>query len=268
MDRNILLNKIYKIAISILSILLGALMILFVFTIYFNGKAIRESSDPTYQIYTREIVGKYLGYLLIPFILWVLVIIAGLVINYLFPINDKKKIKISEIETYFMIKHKIPLNDENYSNELKIINNEQKKRKIGFIIVSVISLLCMIFPARYLFNFSNFTTIEMSAIEEAKKMVLNVFPWIIGAFVLFGGYIYYMSNSIKKELNEIRNILKTYKSTSKWKMKKTNILHINIVRACIGVVAVVFIVLGIFNGGVDNVIAKAVNICTECIGLA
>ena len=29
----------------------------------------------------------------------------------------------------------------------------------------------------------------------------------------------------------------------------------------------VFIVIGMFNGGMDDVLYKAINICTECIGL-
>ena len=32
-------------------------------------------------------------------------------------------------------------------------------------------------------------------------------------------------------------------------------------------VAVIFVVVGIFNGGMDDVLGKAVKICTECIGL-
>ncbi len=39
------------------------------------------------------------------------------------------------------------------------------------------------------------------------------------------------------------------------------------VRGTILAVAVVFIVLGVFNGGMHDVLGKAVRICTECIGL-
>ncbi len=39
------------------------------------------------------------------------------------------------------------------------------------------------------------------------------------------------------------------------------------VRGTVLVVAVVFIVLGVFNGGMHDVFGKAVRICTECIGL-
>ena len=44
-------------------------------------------------------------------------------------------------------------------------------------------------------------------------------------------------------------------------------LIINIVRACLGALAVVFIIVGIINGGASDVLLKALVICTECIGL-
>lgn len=38
-------------------------------------------------------------------------------------------------------------------------------------------------------------------------------------------------------------------------------------RTAILVIAIVFIVLGVMNGGLRDVLVKAINICTECIGL-
>lgn len=38
-------------------------------------------------------------------------------------------------------------------------------------------------------------------------------------------------------------------------------------RIAVGVIAVTFILVGIFNGGANDVLIKAINICTECIGL-
>lgn len=40
-----------------------------------------------------------------------------------------------------------------------------------------------------------------------------------------------------------------------------------IARCAIAAIAVVFILLGIFNGGIQDVLGKAIAICTECIGL-
>ena len=60
--------------------------------------------------------------------------------------------------------------------------------------------------------------------------------------------------SIEKPIDEKRYI-------------KNENIFIWIVRAIIFVVAVTFIILGVFNNGMKEVFVKAINICTECIGL-
>lgn len=41
----------------------------------------------------------------------------------------------------------------------------------------------------------------------------------------------------------------------------------NVIRVIIAAAAVVLIALGVMNGGMFDVLVKAINICTECIGL-
>ncbi len=42
---------------------------------------------------------------------------------------------------------------------------------------------------------------------------------------------------------------------------------LRIMRAAVFVLAAVFIIAGVFNGSMEDVLIKAINICTECIGL-
>ena len=44
-------------------------------------------------------------------------------------------------------------------------------------------------------------------------------------------------------------------------------LIINIIRGVIALTAITFIIVGAINGEVGEVLNKAINICTECIGL-
>ena len=81
-NKNQLFDLIYKIAFITFTFIMALLFIIFTITIYTKGKAQIEI-DPTYQIYTKEIVSKYLSLLIAPFILWVLTIIFGLVTSHL-----------------------------------------------------------------------------------------------------------------------------------------------------------------------------------------
>ena len=42
---------------------------------------------------------------------------------------------------------------------------------------------------------------------------------------------------------------------------------LNITRGILIVASIVMIIVGINNGGTEDVLQKAINICTECIGL-
>ncbi len=43
--------------------------------------------------------------------------------------------------------------------------------------------------------------------------------------------------------------------------------HIHLLRGVLYLAAVVFVILGILNGGLNDVLVKAIRICSECIGL-
>lgn len=259
-NKNELFNKIYNIAFVIVTFILASLFILFSLTIYTKG--IEElKTNPTYQIYTREIVEHYLSYIIVPFILWVLVIIFGLVTSYLFPINKKKNTKLDSILTYERLRKRVEVNNED-------TNLLRRNRKIGFIIASIISLLCMILPCRYIFTPSNFTGVDSN--KDVLGLVLNILPFVIISFISFIGYSIYFYKNINLE---IKILLEKQKENKKDpKDNKENFfdspLFINIVRGVILVTGITFVVLGIFNKGFEDVLIKAINICSECIGLA
>ncbi len=47
----------------------------------------------------------------------------------------------------------------------------------------------------------------------------------------------------------------------------SHVHHISAIRCFVMLIAVVMIVAGILNGGLENVLAKGAAICTECVGL-
>ena len=119
-NKNKLFDKIYKIAFITFTFVMALLFILFTITIYTKGKAQIEI-DPTYQIYTREIVGKYLSFLIVPFILWLLIIIFGLVTSHLYPINNKNKKELDPLLTYERLSKRINLDKEVMKEDCDII---------------------------------------------------------------------------------------------------------------------------------------------------
>ena len=78
----------------------------------------------------------------------------------------------------------------------------------------------------------------------------------------------YVEYSSRKSIEYIKQIIKENGRSEKIinDSKRKN-LAINITRVSIICIAVAFIVIGIINGGATDVLQKAIEICTECIGL-
>jgi flagellar biosynthesis protein FlhB len=103
--------------------------------------------------------------------------------------------------------------------------------------------------------------------KQAIDMGIHLLPWCIIGFTSLIVTTLYEEYSAKKEMEIVKKIIKTDgKKKIDTYVEKKNI-GINIARVSILVLSVVLIVVGIFNGGAEDVLQKAINICTECIGL-
>lgn len=96
--------------------------------------------------------------------------------------------------------------------------------------------------------------------EKVTSGLLRVFPlFIISVAVAAAGIVLYIRDD---------NYMKKGSSLSgSFKAAAENPGRIMTVRTVVLILAIVFIVIGIINGSAQDVFGKAVNICTECIGL-
>ena len=81
--------------------------------------------------------------------------------------------------------------------------------------------------------------------------------------------LYYVEGLAEKELALLKSSIKEHGApTLAVKSQQTKAIDSTLIaRYAILAASVVFIVIGIFNGGMADVLGKAVRICTECIGL-
>ena len=87
----------------------------------------------------------------------------------------------------------------------------------------------------------------IQAVLSSTQTVIYVIVFIVMALFIAGFTVY---NIFKAKIPD-----------------KTNQILLIVARSAVGVIAVTFIIVGIFNGGANDVLIKAINICTECIGL-
>ena len=136
---------------------------------------------------------------------------------------------------------------------------EQLRRKIGYVTTAVV-LLCMFLALLFLLNRENFISWDLETVMG--KMLLHTLPGVLVGFCAVIAASFLCRRSLEREIALLKGIPGT---GSRETAEKTT--HLLWVRICLYGIAAALIVLGIRNGGMRDVLIKAINICTECIGL-
>lgn len=249
-------RKIYGIILSALIIFVGICFITSCIVIYLSGD----------RPFSRQSVGTQLGSILVPIILCILGILGSIVFTA-FPLQEPKiKSKIDHRVTLLRLKNRCDF--EKCPREyLEQINKERKSRLIFQICTAVVITASFAVSFIYCLIKDNFSTADINDSIARAALVILCCCVVAGGSVI--AYNLFASASISKELEIVKKVLGVSKKagkTEKAPAKKYSLL-LNIIRGAIVAVAVVFIIVGISNGGMADVFEKATRICTECIGL-
>lgn len=137
---------------------------------------------------------------------------------------------------------------------------EKKRRFIGLLATGGV-LLCIVWCLVFLLNQENFRSWDLDMV--LGNMLLHTTPALIGAGLIL--YIAFVccDRSREKECILLRSVSRDKPDACTEKKPVSTA----VVRIAILSVALLFIVLGAMNGGLQDMLSKAIKICTECIGL-
>ncbi|MDE6274258.1 MAG: hypothetical protein K2L87_04345 [Clostridiales bacterium] len=263
----------YSVFLGVFTVVVGILFIVQAAIIYYDG----ISPDHVGDIYSREIVGKHLSYIAVPVWMWVAFVIVGAILFAVLHAEEKKLPPYkNDYKTLARLRARVP------ADRAGALQKSQNIRLYVRIGAAAFCLLSAIMSAVYLFNSSHFPSENLNA--EILKMLRHVLPWIAASFVVVVGVAIFEGISVKRELDSVKTVLKETGGGVKpapaeevtvgfkgFLNKVNKALHTErarlVARIIVGTVAVVFIGVGIWNGGMGDVLIKAINICTECIGL-
>ena len=248
-----LINKILLLVMSFQTVLLGVAFIIQVLRIYFGNE----------KTFTREICGQYILEILPILVLWILLIIGSFIYFNITDFKYKNISKISNITKNTNLLRICPeIDDENIKLEL---NKIKKKNIIACSILLGVIVLSIIMGSCYLLNIKHFDP-KGNLFDQAVQMSAHLMPWIILSFAAFIGYVFYIEFNAKMSSKILLEVIKTNGKVTKEELEKNNKYKV-IIQVSILCIAVVMIIIGITNGGAEDVLQKAINICTECIGL-
>ncbi len=180
--------------------------------------------------------------------------------------------RLARISKKLLAKFDIDNAPEQVKSELSVLSN---KRKHTLIIAIATSVTAVVFSILSLINTDRFTVESVNA-DIARASIVIIFATAL-SFIAWCYHSNVCAYSRKSEREIVQNAIRetpslAIKSTEKKQVgkfvsfvesDKTKLA----VRIILVAVALTLIVLGIFNGGMTDVLKKAVKICTECIGL-
>ena len=253
-------KKLYLIVQSVLCVLLVILLTVSAVTIYREGK-LRKAEDPMASIYTREIAAEKFESIAPLFFAAVGFTAAGWVLAVKDD-NADKPVKDAEITRNLTVARVAQPNEA--------MKKERKKQKQLFWTGWALFLLCMFPIGIYLLNGEHFPDGDLEAM--IASLVMYVFPWIVLGLGCLCISSVLQEKSMQRETSAALARVKEEKEAGikpkpKEKVQGKNAKSKRVLQIAVAIAAMAFIVLGVYNGGAKAVFTKAVNICTECVGL-
>ena len=264
------IRLIAGIATSILLVITGILFIISCYSIYKTG------ASP----FTRESIAQAFAKIAIPVWITVAMIIFDAIVCLLID-EDEPKLKGKRTDTVVLDKLKTT-KDVSDSEEVmaNVAKEEGMRRILGYVNAALIALGSTL-PLIYLLNPANFPAISGEYNSEIARGMLVYLAALTPVFIYEIIYVILFDRSVKREIELYRSLPAAKLAGNLEKTEKTGGVLSKIsallaenekdlllgARIALVICGVSFVIAGVLNGGMSDVLQKAIKICTECIGL-
>lgn len=247
------MHRIYNILFSIVIIIAGICLIIGVLTIYNSGD----------QPFSRESVAATFSTISFPIYLTLVMAVISFVWEIISPSDKEKNPKAKD---YPAMLESLYNKKDLASAETSIqeeIHGLWKNRKMHIIVRTIILVVCSAVFLFYALNSANYHQSEINASMINAMKVLVPCSLISFAYALFVAV--HNEKSIQKEIELVKKLPAASDDVENEIVSEEK--RLSPYRNAILVAAIILVVYGFLNGGTIDVLAKAINICTECIGL-
>ena len=249
------IRLVYGIVLSLLLIATGILLMVSCVNIYQIGK----------RPFTPENISAAFEKIAIPVWITVGAVVVGLILRPILPI-EKSKLKARKDKKITLAQLEKKLSAQTLASN-QGIRKEQTLRKVLHLVAIILCVASAVPAVVYILNFNHFSENYNASVISACLFLLPCTFLCMGICVAL---IYLENASVERQLAHVKTALaeaKGERGTNAAKERRPHTKLVLGIRLSLAVVALALIVAGILNGGMADVLAKAVNICTECIGL-
>lgn len=254
------IHQIYGIVLSVVTMFAGICFIAACLNIYHSGVA---NGAP--QIYTRQIVAESFAKIAMPVYACLVLVFGGMVLDLALPTEKKKRKPEKNLPLILQrLQEKTDLSA--CTGELrKAIAIQQARRKN---MVSACAIVLIGGIAMFLIYACNASNWETNSTPSMVNAMSKLFSTLTVPFLVTVATTYLYRKSMAAEIELLRQAAaQAPKAAEKAVLKSGSNRTANIARIAILAVGVVLVVLGACNEGTADILTKAVNICTECVGL-
>lgn len=249
-----LLRLAYGIVTGIFAVVSGICLIAACIGIY------RSGGD---QIYTVQKVTEAFSGISGLVYFSVALILGGLVLDLALPADSKKKkAEKNYAATLERLLEKRDMDTCDPALKDAILHERKLRRQdriLSLLLLAVGSIAFLFYGA----DPANFHQTQINA--SMAKAVTLLAAYLVVPFVFAVCTVYRGKRSLQKEIELVKQIPAGERIVSE--PAKTNCRAQNVVRWVVLGAAVILLVYGFIAGGTADVLTKAVNICTECVGL-
>lgn len=242
-------RRVFGVVLSASVLLAGLCLIAGCLTIWFS----KEGE------YTRPLVTEILGSVAIPICVCIALTVIGFVLEWVLPAEKKRNTAKNSASVLARLTETRDLSKGDSEEIMKERKKRNNRAAVSFILLCVTGsvFLC------YALVPSNFDADINSSMLAAIRVLIPCLA------IPFGYAVYAAYSNEKSLLREIELFKKLPASDKKEKSDPAdeNNNSVLAVRMVILVFAAGILVYGFISGGTADVLTKAVNICTECIGL-
>ena len=248
------IHLIYDILLSIMLVVTGCLLMIACVGIYNAGD----------KPFTPESVAAAFRGIAVPVYLCLALIAGSFLLEQILPRSKKKLPAEKQYATILRKLHeKLDLSACDEATQSSILL-QQKKRQANRRITLILLVLGRIGFLCYGMNPANFHQSEIT--ESMEKAMYVLLPCMVVPFGYSIFAAYQEKRSLQAEIALVRQALTSAPRTATPSGTPEKV-RLPWISYAVLALAVVFLVCGFFAGGTKDVLTKAVNICTECVGL-
>ena len=249
------IHFLYGIVVSVVTVLAGLCLMRACYGIYSSGD----------KPFSREAVAAAFSPISFPVYLCLVLVVIGFLLDLFLPL-EKERVK-PEKQHGVILKRLAAKTDLTTCDETLrgSIETQRKGRKITWLLSLVIKVCAAVIFLAYALNSSNFHSSQINAsMIGAMKVLL---PCLAVVFIDAVFTAYHCAGSVKKEIDLLKQAPAAAKIAPAVAEKKNSDKTVTSARYVILAVAVAILIYGFVSGGTADVLTKAINICTECVGL-